>query len=280
MENRSPSDGVGCLVRIRSRYPQLTRTERRVADYILSNQDIVRETITQVARASGASYGSLDRFCKRLGYSGFQDLKIGLAEDLGRRRAHQVSNAPGDELEALASAAVRDVHSTLELLRGEGVQRAAQAIAGADFVLIAGLSSSAGTASGIEYRLTRFGIPSACAVDNHMQRHRAATLNPGDVAFLVSFSGSTREILATARIAKKSQATVISLTNHLESPVSELSDVRLVTGIESDPLGAEVASKVAVEFVVTVLFDRVARLLENSRAILVRTFEATADRQL
>ena len=63
---------TGCLVRINSLYGRLTGAEKRVADYIRSDDEVIYRTITQVVRASGASYGSVDRLCKKLGYSGFQ----------------------------------------------------------------------------------------------------------------------------------------------------------------------------------------------------------------
>ena len=62
---------------------ELTKTERRVADYILVNQDrIIYESITDVAEATGSSEATIIRMCRKLGYKGFQDLKIRVAKDL------------------------------------------------------------------------------------------------------------------------------------------------------------------------------------------------------
>ena len=278
--DQSPQRETSCLVRIRDLYPQLTDKERLVADYVLTTDEIIHRTITQVVRSSGASYGSVDRFCKKLGYSGFQDLKIHLAEDLATRRATQGGHKEAGLVESVARQAVQEIRNTIQLLSDKELERAAEAISQARFVLVCGVSSSAGTAFGIDYRLTRYGIRSSVAIDNHMQRHVAAILSDQDVAILLSFSGSTREIIAAGRVAKESGAETIALTNHSESPLSELSSVLLTTGIESDPLDAEIASKVLVEFLITALFERLGKLLKNSRSTLTKTFEATADRQL
>ena len=271
---------TGALVRIRDLYPRFTEKERLVADFVLSTTDLSHRTITQVVRASGASYGSVDRFCKRLGYSGFQDLKIHLAEDRAARRAARPARQGSGLFEEVSQQAFQDIRNTIELLSEEQVETAARSIARARFVLVCGLSSSAGTATGFHYRLARYGIPSCLAIDNHIQRHVAATLERRDVAVLFSFSGSTREIIATGRIAVASGAATIAITNHSESPLCEGSSITLNTGIESDPLDAEVASRVAVEFLVTLLFERVGELADNARGFLSKTFEATADRQL
>ncbi len=271
---------AGTLVRIGDLYPSFTEKERLVADYVLSTADLSHRTITQVVRSSGASYGSVDRFCKRLGYSGFQDLKIHLAEDRAARRATRRAHHVTGFVEEISQQALQDIQNTIELLSENQLEQVGQAIAGARFVLVCGLSSSAGTAMSVHYRLTRYGIPSCLAIDNHVQRHAAATLSSRDVAILFSFSGSTREIIATSHIAREAGATTIAITNHSESPLCERASLALNTGIESDPLGAEIASRVAVEFLVTLLFERVGELVEDARGFLSKTFEATADRQL
>ena len=79
----------GSLVRLKALYPQFTGKEKLVADHVLTHEDIIHQTITQMVNASGASYGSVDRFCKKMGYSGFQDFKIHLAEDLALRKAYR-----------------------------------------------------------------------------------------------------------------------------------------------------------------------------------------------
>jgi len=276
----SQTQQIDTLLRIQTLLPQLTEKERDVALYILEHDEVIYQTITQVVKSCGASYGSVDRFCKKLGCSGFQDLKIALARDQSSRAASRAEDGEGDPLQRAARAARRDIDCTLKLLDRAAVEKAARVLVKAEFVMVAGVSSSAGTALGIDYRLTRYGIASACLIDNHMQRHRAATLTSRDAAFLLSYSGSTREILATAEIAASSGATVIGLTNYAESPLAEAADICLVTGIRTDPLTAEIASKVATEFVVTALFESVARLKRNAMDVLTTTFEATADRQL
>ncbi len=271
---------AGCLARINGLYSRLTEAERLVADYIRGQKEVIYQTITHVVKASGASYGSVDRFCKKLGYSGFQDLKIRLAEDLAARKVSEGGATSEDFVEWEAIQAKRDIDNTVQLISRDALRRAAQAIVRASFILVAGLSGSAGTAMGFDYRLGRFGLKSACYTDNHLQRHRAAALSERDLAVLFSFSGSTKEILATGKIARKTKATVISVTNSIESPVAELADETLISGIVNDPLGAEIAPKVAVEFVISLLFGLIEEYMEGSREMLSRTFYATADRQL
>lgn len=271
---------AGLLTKINALYPQMTPAERTVADYVLSNDNIVNETVSHVVKSTGAGHGTVDRFCKRLGLEGFQDFKIRLAEDLTARRLSCVSESDNSFLSQLVEKARNDLVTTEQLLTPELITEAAKALARAGMVFIASAASSQGTAIGIDYRLARFGIPSICMADYHMQRYRATTLTPNDVAFVISFSGATRELLRVARLAKECGATLIGLTNYLESPLAEMADHVMVTGIRSDPLGAEIASKVAFEFVVTALFDRVAEERKEFRKVLLKTFQSAADSQM
>ena len=109
---------------------------------------------------------------------------------------------------------------------------------------------------------------------------RAVALGVTDVAFLVSFSGSTREILRLAEIARDRRAHVVALTNYLESPLTQVADAVLLTSVRVDPLGAEVVSPVAMSFVIEVLFTRLLEARPAAAKALAATARVVADRQL
>ena len=69
---------------LRSRYRDLTKAERRIADYIVENEkQIMAQTIADIAEQTRSSEITVSRFCKKLGFNGLQSLKIALAGDLG-----------------------------------------------------------------------------------------------------------------------------------------------------------------------------------------------------
>jgi DNA-binding MurR/RpiR family transcriptional regulator len=97
---------------------------------------------------------------------------------------------------------------------------------------------------------------------------------------MVSFSGSTKDVLAAAETARNAGAKIVSLTNYAQSPLGKLSDFVLTTAIHKDPLSAEIASKVAAQFVIDVLCTRVRELRRNAGNMMKRTFHAASERQL
>ncbi|HHV56396.1 MAG TPA: MurR/RpiR family transcriptional regulator, partial [Firmicutes bacterium] len=73
----------GTLVRLRSVFPSLKQAEARAAAWMLDNpQEIIHMTITELADQCGVAEATIVRLSKKLGYNGFQDLKIALARDL------------------------------------------------------------------------------------------------------------------------------------------------------------------------------------------------------
>jgi len=267
----------GCLMTIATLYPQLTRREKQIADYIRSDNSIIYQSITEFIRRSGVGYGTMMRFCRRLGCAGFQEFKIRMTQDLVQRQPS--SSAGNNPLDAMAARVQAEISDTLHFLSMPQVAKAARALAGARQVLVAGCGGSAVTAHEIEYRLNRMGIPAAAFADSHMQRIRAAMLSARDVAFLVSASGSTKEILAGGAQAKQSGATVLGLTHFAESPLASLADIMLVAVSHADPLQAEIDSKITIDFVLDVLFQQLAQIKKDSSRCIAKTYQSVADRQ-
>lgn len=70
------------LARIRAAHASLPPGARRIADYVLEQpEQIVRMSVTEL---SEASEGSVINFCQKLGLSGFQQLKLSLAQEILR----------------------------------------------------------------------------------------------------------------------------------------------------------------------------------------------------
>ena len=68
------------FVHIGSEYYSFTAAEKKLADYILSAQDCIsRMSISELAGACSVADATVSRFCRRLGYKGYPDLKIAIS---------------------------------------------------------------------------------------------------------------------------------------------------------------------------------------------------------
>ena len=72
-----PSDFI---TKIRSSYNQLTKAEKKVADYILAYpKDVLFMSITDLAEACEVGDTSVFRFCKTMELKGYQEFKMMLS---------------------------------------------------------------------------------------------------------------------------------------------------------------------------------------------------------
>src|SRR5665647_806416 len=69
--------------KINTTYSQFRNSEKRIADFIMMNPDqIIYTSIAHLAKQCNVSDTSVIRFCKAMGYNGFQDFKINLTISL------------------------------------------------------------------------------------------------------------------------------------------------------------------------------------------------------
>jgi DNA-binding MurR/RpiR family transcriptional regulator len=100
------------------------------------------------------------------------------------------------------------------------------------------------------------------------------------VAFGISYSGQTEDIIQSLTEAKQQGATIISLTKFGSSPVADLASIRLFTSsVEKSVRSGAMASRIAQLNVIDILFiamvsrkqEDVIPLLEKTRVAVSRT---------
>ena len=63
-------------------YTSLTKSQRKVVDYILENiETAARMTIQDISEATNVSIATISRLTKKLGYGSFQDMKLKIYEN-------------------------------------------------------------------------------------------------------------------------------------------------------------------------------------------------------
>lgn len=95
--------------------------------------------------------------------------------------------------------------------------------------MVFGLGNSASIAMDISHKLLRLGINAYPYTDNHMQSFAASHLNENCVAIGISHSGSSKDIIDALKIAKKTNAITVAITNIGKSPITKISNYVLNT---------------------------------------------------
>lgn len=265
------------LARIRSSRSGLSPAEQAVAEQVLARPDeAIRLNVETLAERARVSAATVLRFCRALGFSGFKDFKISLAAATRSTNgmlpeAIDLDDAPMEVASKVLMADVRALHETLELLDGETLTRAVEALEHAERVEVYGIGSSAPIALDAYYRLLRIGLRVSVVTDAHIQAVSASLLDERAVALVVSHTGRTRETLDAARRARESGATVVGLTSFFKTPLLEQCHVALITATSETTMEA-MASRIAHLAVVDALHVILAtRRYEQSLITLGRT---------
>lgn len=213
----------------------LPAAEKRIATYVLEHPgDIIYMSITELANASQASDATVVRFCRRLGMQGYQDLKVQLAQDLvSPMERIQVdltdSDTDAEILEKTFATTIHTMEYTLRILDRNQFGKAIKAILDARLITIFGCGNSAAVAMDLQHKLMRLDLCVIAFSDAHMQCIEATQMQQGDVCIAISHSGSSKDIVDAAKIAKNNGATIICMTAVGNNPLSALSDIHLDT---------------------------------------------------
>lgn len=241
---------------------QLPQQERRIAEFILgSPAQAIGMGITELAEQCGVSPSTVTRFCKSFHFKGFPDFKMRLAGEV----AHQpVQNAyqdviAGNDLQTIAAAMeanhLASITDTTRLLDMGQLAEAVRMLSEARRIDLYGVATSSIVAQDFYQKLVRIGKNCTAFADFHMQITSASTLQPGDVALAVSYSGETPETIDALRCAKDSGATVISLTKYGSSTLASLADIPLFSSsLEEGMRRGDMASRIAQLHIIDILF--------------------------
>ncbi len=262
---------------IRARMNELTSTEAAFAEYVLTHDDLIFKSITVVAEESGVGYGTVIRFCRKLGFSGFQDFKIRMAVEAGAAAPETQDAEPG-WLERRGEQAKSLISTAVHALDEERLRAAADLIARARLVVAVGVAGSFPVVKEFAYRLDRLGILAAAEQDTHLQMIKSSLLSPADVVFAVSDSGSTKEILDCATLARARGARVVALTNHPKSPLAEAADIVLNAAVREGALEAEIGTKLPFYFIVELLASLVMRASPDAAEHLRTSSDSVSSR--
>ena len=214
-------------------YSEMGKAEKQIADWILNNPgQIISLSIVELAEQCGCSEATIVRFSKRLGLSGYQELKISLASESGTSTVN-ANITSSDSAYEMFEKVSNDIYFSLELtkksLDPKSMSVAANKICSANKIVVFGLGNSASIATDASHKFLRAGLNCVAYSDNHMQVIAASHLEKGDVAIAISHSGSSKDIVDALKIAKEHGATTITVSNKGKSPILKFSDVVLAT---------------------------------------------------
>lgn len=223
---------MNCLSLIQQRYPDMSPVEKRIADCILADpKKIMNSTVVYISAKAGVSEGSVINFANSLGFKGFSQLKINLAQNISVFNTQDEiteEDTPKQIMRKMIDRAVASFESTYEMMKDE-VEEATKLLLQADRIMVVGVGHSIAIARDLSIRMMRIGLPASTEADIVLAGISIAQMKENDVVFAILNSGRTREVLNVVEVAKNVGAKVITLTSHNPSPLTRMSDVTMVS---------------------------------------------------
>jgi DNA-binding MurR/RpiR family transcriptional regulator len=220
--------------RILHEYDFLTRSERRLADYVLASPGcLYASRATELAAAVGVSKATIARFLQRLGYGGLRAARHSNASDEATTRRHRVGSAQVDEWGRLTLAGhlaseVQNLVRSTEALRSDVISAAVHALARADKLWVVGF--------GDNYPLAHFARALLIRVRPDIRMipiggfsvpEEFASISGQDSLLALGVGRRTRALRSVMRSAVQAGARVIYVTNQTNPASPEVAHVTL-----------------------------------------------------
>ena len=269
-----------CLPRIRSHYSQFSEKEKKIANTIIADPEkIIHSTISQLAEDLSVADATVFRFCKRIGFKGYQAMKISLAAEIVTPLddIHETIEE-GDSEKVIAQKVFRSNIRTLEdsiaIMDEESFTSAVAMMLKARRIEFYGTGGSGFVAMDAHHKFLRTGMTTTAYNDSHMQLISASQLTSEDLIFFISHSGANKDLLEVLEVAKGNGVPTIAITHFAKSPMSLGVDVSLFTSSqETDYRSEALASRIGQLSIVDALYvtimmkrkDQSSRSLQKMR---------------
>ncbi|MUK31707.1 MurR/RpiR family transcriptional regulator [Aliivibrio fischeri] len=274
---------------IGSLYNSLTPSSKRIADYVMSNAtQVSKHSIAELSQIVNAGDATIIRFCRTLGFKGYQDFKMELAIEVsnlqGREKdifdtdvtAEDNAEVIGHKLQSTIESVLAE---TMNLLNFQSLESVAEALKDAKAIYFFGVGSSGLTAESAKHKFMRIGLNVDAFTNNHFMYIKSSLMQPGDFAVGLSHSGNSVETTKALRLAKENGATTIAITHNPRSDITKYSDYVLVNGnrqgqLQGDSIGTKISQLFVLDLIYTLL---VKRDISGAKANKLKTTEALSN---
>ena len=152
---------------IRENSEKMSRIQRMIAQHILADpEQVVRCSISDLTRQSGAkSEASIVRFYRSLGFEGYKDFKLKIAQELaGGTLYHsyediKMDDSSKDLKRKIFSGAIMTLNANAAIEDNDAYEAAAELILGSNRIILLGYGTSAAVCYYAHFRFIELGCP-------------------------------------------------------------------------------------------------------------------------
>ncbi len=225
---------INCLSKIKILYPEMTDSEKKIADYILGYPEkIYKISINELAKIIDVSLPTVFRFAKTLGFEGFKDFKIELIKDMAIGLNISVEDTEDSSIENITNNIfqkdINNLKETLSIIDYEDLKNAVDSILKSKKIIFFAISSSISVAMESYSKFIRAGFACYYNPDSYSQKIISLQANTYDTAIAISFSGESVDTVRCLKNAKENGAKTIAVTTFMKSSITKYADIVFLT---------------------------------------------------
>ncbi|GAC1441805.1 MAG: MurR/RpiR family transcriptional regulator [Solirubrobacteraceae bacterium] len=221
---------------IQSRFEECSRSQKDVAQYIIDHLDEAAfQTAEELARRANTSSSTVVRFSQALGFEGFPELQAAAREEY--RRAHaapgEVASAPlfaldQSPLETALAADHANLEDTARKLSRVSVDKAIEAIATTERILIAGTDQMAFFASYLRHLLMLLDLRAELVASPSQEAlSRLGRIDDQTLVIGLSAGRPHALVLRAMKLGRHRGGPTLAITDATLSEVAKLAQIKL-----------------------------------------------------
>lgn len=252
---------MNCLIRIRQRYPSLAQSDKKLANFILTQPDHARHLSSQqLAAEAGVSQSSVVKFAQKLGFKGFPALKLALSEALASNpNPHSVpvhNQIRGDDPlrlvgEKLINDNVAAMHASLDVNTEDKLLESVALLRNARRIIVTGIGASGLVARNFSWKLMKIGLNAVAEQDMHALLAVVQAMNPDSLLVAISYSGERREINLAADEALQVGGKILAITGFSPNALQQRASHCLYTIAEEQATRSAAISSTSAQMMLT-----------------------------
>ena len=255
---------MSITARIQTNYTGLTKTEQKIADYIIDQgAEIAFKTLEELANDINVSTTSIIRFARTLEYEGYTQMQQNIQESLmkkvslPKRYEQNYSLLKNDDLlNDLLNAEIEGLKKSVASLDEDSLHRVVEAVGKAETVYILGARTTFGLAHYMSANLSqiRNHIHLVSGVGG-MYPEEIVGAKKGDVCLAYMFPRYQKMMSNLLSWLKSKGVLVIIITSEPYDAIRHLGDIFLCCSLQSGIMMKD--SMVAPMFISEYLFNRI-----------------------
>jgi DNA-binding MurR/RpiR family transcriptional regulator len=224
--------------RLKERYPLLTKTQQKVADFFFSHEsEPAFLSIGELAHQTKTSKATIVRFSRAIGFKGYpalqQELRNLVRQKISPSKILQsliVHETKDDFYAKIFQMDLQNLSETKETNRKETLDQSIKEILRAKRIGFVGFETSHAIAYLLYFYIGRVRTNCELLEQGWMLVNQLMNYGADDLLIAVSFPRYSRQALETVKYGKRMGSRIVAITDSPVSPIAQVADIVLLAG--------------------------------------------------